>query len=66
MNKRCQAANQYIVKKLTSSFKAEWYDGEKESYKMAALMVYIQTIKDVKQMATTDQELAKAMAGATI
>jgi hypothetical protein len=46
--------------------KAEYFDGAKESFKMAELTSFIKTIQDFRQLSADDDDLAKAMSGAKI
>ena len=66
MQTRFKAAETFIVQKLTSAFKTDYYDGEKEQFKMAELNQFVESVATIRQMTQVDDDLASAMAGAKI
>ncbi len=66
MQKRFKAGEANIIKKLSMAMRADYYDKEQEAYKTATLGQYIQTVKELRNMAKDDDDLAAAMAGIKI
>ncbi len=63
---RAKAATRFIEQQMVVSFKSDFFDVEREQYRTKAVAEFVATLKTVRDATRADDDLAKAMSGATI
>ena len=63
---RAKAATKFIEQQMTTAFKADFYDIERECFKTKVVVEFVSTLQEVRKATKADDDLASAMGNARI